>query len=319
MGNKAKIAVIFGGPSAEHEVSLKSAKGVMSCLDRKKYEILPILISKTGKWDKKLLKASKIDLAIIIGHGTYMEDGQLQSILDSFKIPYLFSGAAASALAMNKYKSKIIAEKNGLEIAKGKLIRKGKRISSKKIIKEIKFPMVIKPNALGSSIGTSIVKNESEFKKGLKVALKCSQEVLLEKFISGRELTNVIVELDKTVALPVIEIKPRVSGWFDYKAKYKKGGSEEICPAKIPPAIAQKTKTYAKKIFQAIGCRDLARADFIWNEKSDKIYFLEINTIPGMTETSLTPLAIKKYGYNFKDFWNILIKKRLSRINSKKK
>lgn len=312
MKKKIKSAVIFGGPSAEHEVSLKSAKEVMNCLNRKKYEIFPLLITKKGKWNNNLLKSGSIDLAIIMGHGTFMEDGQLQLILETLKIPYLFSKSSVSALAMNKYRSKLIAKRNGLETAKGELITKETQISYQKVIKELKLPIVIKPNALGSSIGASIAYNEKEFRRGLRTAFCCDREILLEEFISGRELTVGVVEMKKTEALPVVEIKPRISKWFDYTAKYQKGGSAEICPAQIPISIARKTKRCAEKIFRAIGCRDLARADFIWSEKDKKIYFLEINTIPGMTKTSIVPRAIKKAGYDLGQFFDVLIKKRLS-------
>jgi len=312
MAKKIRLAVIFGGPSGEYAISLKSAKEIMRALDRDKYKILPILISRKGKWQKNLLRRDKLDLAIIIGHGTFMEDGKLQAILETLNIPYLFSGASASALAMDKYKTKIIAKDAGLEIAKGIIIKKEEVADYQKIIKRIKLPFVIKPNSLGSSVGMSIVKNEKEFNAGLKKASRWNDEILLEEFISGRELTVAVAELNKLMALPIIEIKPRISEWFDYQAKYKKGGSKEICPAEITARVALKMQKYAKDIFKAIKCRDLARADFIWSNKNNKVYFLEINTIPGMTKTSLVPLALSKAGYKLEDFLNILIKKRLA-------
>ncbi len=187
MNKKIKLAVIFGGPSLEHEVSLRSAEEVINCLDKKRYEILPILIGKKGKWNKNLLKTNKVDLVIIAGHGTFMEDGQLQLILEELNIPYLFSQSAASVLAMNKHKSKVIAQKHGLTIAKSKLIKNGQKISCRKIIKELKLPIIIKPNGSGSSVGASIVHREKDFQNGLQKALKCGSEVLIEEFIAGRD------------------------------------------------------------------------------------------------------------------------------------
>lgn len=315
MRKKIKLAVIFGGPSGEHNISLKSAKEVIRFLDKDKYEILSILVPRDGKWKEDLLKrCGKIDLALIIGHGTFMEDGHLQAILETYQIPYLFSGVLASVLAMNKHKSKIIAKHAGLKIAKSIAIKKEDAACYQKIIKIIKFPAIIKPNRLGSSIGISVVKNEKEFYAGLQKAFQWDREIILEEFIKGRELTVAVVELDKLDTFPVIEIKPQISEWFNYEAKYKKGGSIEICPAEIPEKIARKAQNYAKKIFGAIGCRDLARVDFIWDEKADKIYFLEINNIPGMTKRSIVPLAARSAGHKLEKILDIFIERRLEKV-----
>lgn len=303
---KINLAVIFGGPSGEHAVSLRSAKEVMTNLDQQKYTVLPIKISRKGQWNRSLLQ-NKIDLALIIGHGTFMEDGRLQAVLESYGIPYLFSGVLASALAMNKAKTKIIATNAGLKVARGIVLKKTDVLDPPAIIKYLQFPIVIKPNELGSSVGTNIVKTEKDLKASLKEAFLWGDEVLLEEFISGREFTVAVMGRKKLTALPVVEIKPRVSQWFDYEAKYTEGGSEEICPAQIPATLAKKAQAQAEKIFEAIGCRDLARADFIWNQKNKRLYFLEINTIPGMTKTSITPRAALAAGFEFGDFLDTLI------------
>ncbi|MFA5993969.1 MAG: D-alanine--D-alanine ligase [Parcubacteria group bacterium] len=306
MPKKINLAVIFGGPSGEHAVSLKSASEVMANLDQQKYVVLPIKISRKGQWDRNLLQ-NKIDLALIIGHGTFMEDGRLQAVLESYSIPYLFSGVLASALAMNKALTKIIARDAGLKVARGIVLKKTDPLDYPVIIKYLDFPIVIKPNELGSSVGTNIVKNEKDLKASLKEAFLWGDEVLLEEFISGRELTVAVLGRKNLTALPVVEIKPRISQWFDYAAKYTTGGSEEICPAQIPATLAKKAQAQATRIFEALGCRDLTRADFIWNEKNKQLYFLEINTIPGMTKTSITPRAALADGFTFENFLNILI------------
>lgn len=312
---KIKLAVIFGGPSGEHEVSLKSAKEVIHFLDKKKYEILPILVPRDGSWrENLLLRCGKIDVALIIGHGTFMEDGHLQAILETYRIPYLFSGVLASVLAMNKQKSKIMAKSVGIKTVKGITMRKEDPVHYQKIKERLKFPVIIKPNRLGSSVGISVVKNEKEFHAGLQEAFKWDREIVVEEFIRGRELTMTVVELDKLTTLPVVEIKPQVSEWFNYDAKYKKGGSLEICPAEIPEKIAQKVQNYAKKIFMAIDCRDLARVDFIWDEKNDRIYFLEINNIPGMTKASIVPLTVRSAGHKLEIFFDAFIARRLGKI-----
>jgi D-alanine-D-alanine ligase len=343
---KLNLAVIFGGRSGEHEVSLRSASQVMSALDKERYEIIPIAITKSGKWligekgqeymNLNLEKAKKeggvisvepdssqeekefgnffegqekvkIDLALPICHGPSMEDGKLQGMLSMLGIPFVFSDTLSSALAMHKKKTKIIAKVAGLKIAKDVLVLKNKKFNLEKIVAKLGLPIVVKPVELGSSVGTSLASSKEDLAKGIETALQHGDEVLLEQFVTGRELTVAVMGEKSPKALPVIEIKPKISGWFDYRAKYEKGGSEEICPADIPDETRKKIQRYAVKIFKAIGCRDLARADFIWNESDGKLYFLEINTIPGMTETSLAPQAAAAVGLDFSQFLDKLI------------
>lgn len=336
---KKRIALIFGGQSGEHEVSLKSANQVLRALSRDKYEIIPIAITKKGFWlvgelgqkylENNLEKANlqdgvkenvflknnnklpekfpPIDIALPIIHGTFGEDGKLQGALEMLGLPYVFSGTLASALAMNKYKTKIIAKNSGLKIAKDVVLSKNKKYGTKKIVAKLGFPVVVKPTELGSSVGTSLATTKEELSSGIEKALEYGEEVLLEQFIKGRELTVSVIGDKSPKALPVIEIIPKVSAWFDYRAKYETGGSQEICPANIPEDIRRKVQRSAIKIFKAIGCLDLARADFIWSEKDNKIYFLEINTIPGMTATSLAPQAAQAMGMTFPDFLDKLI------------
>ncbi|MDQ1283908.1 MAG: D-alanine--D-alanine ligase [Patescibacteria group bacterium] len=346
---KLKLAVIFGGQSGEHEVSLRSANQVMNALNKDKYEIIPIAITKTGQWlvgeegkkylENNLAKAGQeggvaverdgfeenrrdifseklpaIDLALPIVHGSYVEDGKLQGMLEMLGIPYVFSGVLASALAMNKRKTKIVAKAAGLKIAKDVVVSKNKKYKTEKIIAKINLPIVVKPLELGSSVGTSLANSKEELEKGIEKALEYGDEVLLEQFIKGREFTVAIMGTKSPKALPVIEIIPKVSGWFDYRAKYEAGGSEEVCPAQILDDVRKKIQSYAVKIFKAVGCRDLARADFIWSEADSKLYFLEINTIPGMTATSLAPQAAKTAGMEFPDFLDKLINGARKRI-----
>jgi len=309
---KTKIALLSGGISGEREVSINTGNQIFEALDKEKYEVF--------RYDPKIdLKKfivdaldKKFDLVFPALHGPFGEDGKLQGLLDILGVPYLFSSCLASALAMDKYKTKIIAEKIGLDVAPSLKINKNNRYNLEKITNELSFPIVIKPIELGSSVGIAIAKNEEELNEGIKNAFTYDNNILLEKFINGRELTVTIVQDEQnTKALPVIEIIPKISGWFDYKAKYEIGGSDEICPAKIPNKTKEKVQKLAKKIFIEIGCKDLARADFIWEEGSDIIYFLEINTIPGMTKTSLAPKAAKADGMEFGEFLDKLISNAL--------
>jgi len=355
---KINVGVIFGGQSGEHEVSLKSASEVIKALDRNKYNIFPIAITKKGQWlmgkngqkylSLNLLSAnresgvkaenlnnsikenenqkvaemildpysSKIDIFLPIGHGSFMEDGKLQGMLDMLGATYAFSGTLASALAMNKYQTKIMAKNAGLVVVEDVLLKQGKKYNFDAVIKKLAFPIVVKPSELGSSVGASIANNRKELKASVKKAFRHGKEILLEKYIQGREFTAVIFGNNPPKVWPAIEIVPKVSGWFDYKAKYGKGGSEEICPADIPVKIAKKIQEYSVNIFEELGCRDLARADFIWSRKDKKIYFLEINTIPGMTSQSLAPKAAKAAGLEFGNFLDRIILEVLKRKNN---
>lgn len=348
---KKRIALIFGGQSGEHEVSLRSANQIMNALDRNKYKIIPIAITKTGRWlvgrsgrkylednlasadcqggvgSKDIFRSNNklpqkfplVDLVLPIIHGTFGEDGKLQGILERLGLRYVFSGTLSSALAMNKRKAKIIAKAAGLETAKDIVISQNKKYNRDKIIKKLNFPIIIKPIELGSSIGMSVATSREGLISGIEEAFKYGNEILLEQFIKGRELTVSVMGDRVPKALPVIEIIPKISSWFDYRAKYETGGSEEICPAEIPDDVRNKVQRYAIKAFKALGCRDLARVDFIWSAKNDKLYFLEINTIPGMTSTSLAPQAAKVAGMSFPSFIDKLIETAFKRYAKKGK
>jgi D-alanine-D-alanine ligase len=315
---KLKIALLSGGISGEREVSLKTGEQIFNALNKNKYEIFRY----DPKTDLKKFINDAIDkkfsLVFPALHGPFGEDGKLQGMLDIIGIPYLFSGCLASALAMDKEKSKIIAKSIGLNVAKDIVLTKKDKVDAKKITKELKLPIFIKPAELGSSVGMSKANTEDELKEGIKKAFEFGDKILLEQFIKGRELTVPIMgasspqpspsqERENLRALPVVEIIPKVSDWFDYKAKYEAGATDEICPADIPEKIKNEIQSSGLKIFNAIGCKDLARADFIWDDKADVIYFLEINTIPGMTETSLVPQSAKVAGMEFGEFLDKLI------------
>ena len=303
--SKLKIALLLGGKSGEREVSLKTGGLIYDALDKNKYEI--------EKYDPKTdlmklvkdIKKGEIELVFPALHGPFGEDGKIQGMLDMLEVPYVFSGCLASALAMNKSKTKIIAESISVKTAPWIVLTDA---NINKVEKGIGFPVVVKPQELGSSVGMSIANSREELKDALNLAFKHGREIMVEKFISGRELTVAVMgKIGEGSALPVVEIKPKISDWFDFKAKYEFGGSEETCPADLPDNIRDTVQQKAVKIFNELGCKDLARADFIWMEEENKLYFLEINTIPGMTATSLAPQAAKASGLEFSDFLDKLI------------
>ncbi|MDH4330871.1 MAG: D-alanine--D-alanine ligase [Candidatus Moranbacteria bacterium] len=339
---KINLAVIFGGKSDEHEVSLSSATGVIAALNKDKYNVLHIAISRDGKWlvgsdAKKYLEIGKkhgiesdevknflkdkenalgdfakgkidekkIDLVLPILHGPYGEDGKIQGMLEMLGMKYVFSRVLTHALAMNKVKAKIVVERFGVPVAEDRVIDKSVDVSM--IASEIDFPVVIKPVELGSSVGVSIAKNKKEFVDGVKKGFSYSEELILEEYVGGREFTVTVMGGDEAEALAVTEIIPVASEFYDYKAKYEEGGSKHICPAKIPENIEKEMKKHAVEAFNALGCKDLSRADFIWDPKSGRMIFIEINTIPGMTPTSLAPEAAAVAGMNFTEFLDRII------------
>jgi D-alanine-D-alanine ligase len=335
---KKNIAIIFGGNNSEHEVSLSSAGAVAGVVDKNKYNIIYVAILKNGNWiigpqAKKYLKEKKdvqllkkndiakfvemvgkknIDLVVPILHGEYGEDGRLQGFLDILNVPYVFSGHSAHALGMNKSKTKKVMDSIGVQTIPGYTIDRNEKYNISKIIQELGLPLFVKPSNAGSSVGISKVENKNELADAIEKAFKHGSQVIIEKMIDGRELTVAIIEHNgKQNVLPVIEITANTNDWYDYDAKYKTGGSEHICPAKISKKMEIIAKDYALKAFNEIGCRHLARTDLLWDENTKIMYFLEINTIPGMTGTSLVPDAAREAGIPFDELINNLIKSNL--------
>ena len=314
MDKKIRVALLFGGISDEREVSLKTANQIYKALNKNKYKIFKYDL----KFDlKKFLSDSlnkKFDLVFPALHGPFGEDGKLQGMLDILGIPYIFSKTLASALAMDKILTKQIFQANNILTAKYLSIFKtdyNKTDYNKNVLdktqKELGEKTIIKPSNSGSSIGINIAENKKELEKYIQQAFKYSHKILVEKFINGRELSVAVIGNKRPRALPVIEIIPKISKFFDYKAKYKKGGSREVCPAKISDKVKNNVQKIALKVYKIIGCKDIARIDFILEKGSDKLYCLEVNTIPGMTPASLAPKAAKADGMKFSDFLDKLI------------
>lgn len=317
MKSKVKIALLAGGIGGEREVSLKTAEEIFKALNKQKYEIFKYDPREDLREFVDDAMAKKFDLVFPALHGPLGEDGRIQGLMDSLGLRYLFSGTLASALAMDKARAKTLVKEAGIEVAPDITICREDEFNTKKVIAKLSLPLVVKPMRMGSSVGMSIVENEKGLEPAAKKAFKHDSEIMLEKFIKGRELTVAVMEdYEGLRALPTIEIIPKVSNWFDYSAKYDEGGSDEICPAEIPEEINDKVQGRAIKAFESLDCRGLARSDFIWDEWSGKMYFLEINTIPGMTSTSLVPKAAKTAGMEFEEFLDQLIERTLKNDSS---
>lgn len=294
-----KIAVLYGGVSKEREVSISSSKGIIAALKENGHDVIAIDFNPE---ELQTIIELKVDLVFIALHGKYGEDGRVQGLLDMLEIPYVGSGVLSSALAMDKYKAKQLFEKMGIPIAKGLRFNVNQYTNIRSICEKIhanfKPPFVIKPNREGSTLGLTIVKSESETEEAILKAAMSDDYIIVEQFIKGRELTvPVMGAMNEEEALPIIEIIPQAE-LYDYEAKYAVGGSEHIIPAPLTEALTELIKSYAVLAHQVLNCETYSRADFILAEDNTP-YILEVNTLPGMTETSLFPDAAKEVGLSY--------------------
>ncbi len=320
--DKPKIALFAGGTSPEREVSKDSGKAIYEVLKSLNY---PLIVLDPGLginqpadvekiFDKKdfgeisnnncievinsnLLE--DVDLVFLALHGKYAEDGRMQSLLEMKGIRYTGSGILASAMGMDKNISKILFENAGVKTAKWFVVDSSSingNVINEKIKKEFGFPCIIKPNDQGSTVGLTLLKAPGETEHAIKLALQFSSKALIEEYIPGRELTVAVLD---NKALPVLEIIPQ-TGLYDYHAKYTKGMSEYIVPAEIPDQVFKNIQLLAQKAFNVLGCKDYARVDFRLNDKNET-YCLEVNTLPGMTSTSLVPKMAKAVGISFEE------------------
>ena len=282
----ARIAVLKGGPSAEREVSLVSGVECAAALRNEGFDVVEI---DAGPEVVRDLKAARPEIVFNALHGRWGEDGCVQGILEWLRIPYTHSGVLASALAMDKTRTKQVLAAAGLPVPKGKLVGRDEARTAH----PLPPPYVIKPNNEGSSVGVYIVPDGGD---PARIAEDMSEVVLVEEYISGRELTTTVMG-DR--ALAVTDIVS--DGWYDYHAKYAPGGSHHVIPAQIPADIEAACLDHALRAHRALGCRGVSRTDFRWDEARgvEGLYLLEVNTQPGMTPTSLVPEQAALCGISF--------------------
>jgi len=288
-----RIGVLMGGMSRERDISLKTGKAVAKALTTKGYQVQPIDV--TPRIAETLSK-KKIDCAFLALHGRFGEDGTIQGMFELMRIPYTGSGVLASALALHKVMAKRIFHYEKIptpmfDVLHMQMIKKGppREIS-------LPLPVVVKPAREGSTIGISIVTKEKQWIPALKKAGQYDEEILVEEFIKGREITVGILE---GLPLPIIEIAPK-SGFYDFHSKYTKGETEYIIPARIPREKYLTAQDLSLKAFRALGCSGVARVDLMLDERNNP-FVLEVNTMPGMTETSLLPKAANYAGIAFEE------------------
>ncbi len=303
---KLRVALLAGGVSAERDVSLKSAQQVYSALDKDKYDVMRY--DPRDDLARLVQDAPRIDVALIILHGRLGEDGTIQGFLDSLGIPYQGSGVLGSALAMNKILSKRIYEQEGLPVAPYVVADRARPPAPGVVVEQLGLPVVVKPEHEGSSIGLSIVRDAKALPDALHKAWAYDRRCLVEKYIPGIEVTGGVLGNDDLQALPLVEIVPGEQfEFFDYEAKYTPGATKEICPARLSPELTRKAQELALRAHQALCCRGYSRTDMMVNLAEEKIYVLETNTIPGMTQTSLFPQAAAAAGIPFPQLLDRLI------------
>ena len=289
--------MLLGGPSSEREVSLKTGRAVASALRRQGLDVVEIDVGEDLSRLVDQLKEVRPHVVFIALHGTFGEDGVIQGVLEYLGLPYTGSGVLASALAMDKVASKRLFSYHGIPVPRYTIFRKeGWTLPGETPLEELSYPLVVKPVAEGSTIGVSIVKEEEELDGALKEAYKYGDTVLVEEFVEGREITVGILGEEP---LPVIEIIPE-TGFYDYRAKYTPGLTRYEVPAKLPRETAIMVQDMALLAHRALGCRDVSRVDFRLAEDGTP-YILEVNAIPGMTETSLLPKAAAAAGISFEE------------------
>lgn len=286
-----KIGVIMGGISSEREVSLQTGQEMINHLDRSRYEVVSIVIEQRADLIAQVQQAG-IDIALLALHGQYGEDGTVQGALEALSIPYTGSGVLASSLCMNKHLSKMLLKAAGVHTPAG-LCWQGMDDYDPQVVERLGYPVIVKPNTGGSSIGIRLVQNEKELLPAVQEAYSLDQAILIEPYIIGTELTCSIVD---GKVLPIIGIRSIHSEWFDYKAKYEAGGAEEKV-IQLPPVIEQRVHEAALASYQLLQCKVYARVDMILCQ--DVPYVLEVNTLPGMTSNSLLPKSAAAAGMTF--------------------
>ena len=319
---KRTIAIVAGGDSSEHEVSMRSAEGIYSFIDKERYDLYIIELNKVH-WEAILSDGShtpvdkndfsfsdggrrvKPDFAYITIHGTPGENGILQGYFELLGIPYSTCDVLVSALTFSKFTLNLYLKAFGVRVAESMLVRRGQPVSEDDIVSRIGLPCFIKPNDSGSSFGVTKVKTREAIRPALEAAFRESDNVMVEAFMDGTELANGCYKTrHKSVVLPITEVVPQ-NEFFDYDAKYR-GEAAEITPARLSPELTARVQRLTSAIYDILGCRGIVRVDYIITE-GEKINMLEINTTPGMTSSSFIPQQVRAAGIDMKEVMTDII------------
>ena len=289
MKKSLRVGVLMGGQSAEREISLKTGKAVCAALTRRGFQVFPIDVDATLPWK---LRSKKVDVAFIALHGRGGEDGTVQGLLEIVGIPYTGSGVRASAMAMDKATTKALLQTHGIPVPRGIVLdhEYPKAVPPR----GLRWPVVVKPSSEGSTIGVSIVRSSTSWRAALRRAYQYDPQAIVETYIEGREIAIGVLDAR---ALPAVEIQAP-GGFYDFDAKYKKADTHYVCPAPVSQGSLNRMQTLGVQAYTILGCEGAARVDFRLSRQGRPV-ILEVNTIPGMTERSLLPMAAAQAGLSY--------------------
>ena len=297
------VALLAGGASGERDISLASGAGAREALEEAGFHVT--MLDPVVKNDLVRLITEDFDVAFICLHGRYGEDGTIQGMLDLLGIPYIGSGVWSSAIAIDKARSKLFYQKNGINTPQSMLLKRDDAVDVDAIVKTVGVPCVVKPASAGSALGVHILTDRADIADAVESVFTIDCEAIIETYIKGTELTVSVIGNKEPFSLPIIEIVPK-NEFYDFESKYAPGGSQHICPARLSDEQTKKVQEIAVAAHKALGCRGVSRTDIIM-DGNGVCWVLETNTLPGMTSTSLLPDAARVAGYSFSELCTMLI------------
>jgi len=310
---KARIGVLMGGQSSERDVSLRTGAAVHRALCRRGYDAVMIDVGPTLSRE---LQDQKVSLVFLALHGPGGEDGSIQGFLETLGIPYTGSGIQASAVGMHKETTKTMLAAHGIPVPAGIVAKRGEKISSTQALRKgkLRWPVVVKPASEGSTIGVTIVKKPAQWSEALTLAHKYDRDAMIEAYIPGHEVTVSLLgrQAQAPLVLPAVEIVAP-GGFYDFSAKYEKGRTQYLCPAPLSATITKQIEALALRTYEVLGCAGAARVDFRITPRG-RPYVLEINTVPGMTETSLLPMAAAQAGIGYEELTERILESAVAKM-----
>ena len=313
---KTRVAVVYGGRSGEHEVSIRSAESILKALDPDRYKVLQFFIGKDGKWRPRPILPEpggnpEIDVVFPVLHGTFGEDGTVQGLLELADLPYVGPGVLSSSASMDKEVTKRLAAERGLPVVDYYVVRQG-QFDLAEICGRLPFPLFVKPANLGSSVGISKTRTCQELEDAIRLAAQYDRKVIVERGIEGRELECSVLGNEDPVASVPCEIVPSRE-FYDYEDKYLLDAAKLIVPADLPGGTAEEVRRLAVACYQALECEGMARVDFLLESATGKLYINEVNTIPGFTSISMYPKMWEATGLTYGALLDRLIELARSR------
>lgn len=316
---KRNVAILYGGRSGEHEISIRSARSILAAIDREKYDVSEYFISPEGKWNPRPILPEPganpgIDVVFPVLHGTYGEDGTVQGLLELAELPYVGAGVLASSASMDKEVMKRLCREQGLPVVEYRLVYAGDSIPCPL---GFPFPVFVKPANLGSSVGISKARDCGELKAAVELASKYDCKIVIERGIDGREFECAVLGNDDPIAAAPCEILPSRE-FYDYEDKYLLDKARTVLPAEIDESQTAEIRKLAVACYRAVGCEGMGRVDFLMERSTGKLYINEINTIPGFTSISMYPKMWEYSGLPYSQLIDRLIELALDRARLRK-